>query len=246
VKAASALRLGVGLLLLAAIGGALLFLPVKDYLAAFLGRVQALGPWAPVVLGAVYVLACVLFVPGSLLTLGAGFLFGIALGTITVSLASTVGASVAFLLGRTLARQWVEKQVAASPRFRALDQAVQEQGFKIVLLTRLSPVFPFVLLNYAFGLTRVSFRDYVLASWIGMLPGTVMYVYLGSTIKDLADLAAGTVEGGPAQRILFWVGLVATVVVTIFITRLARAALHRAARHSANADGAPEETATNA
>jgi uncharacterized membrane protein YdjX (TVP38/TMEM64 family) len=101
-------------------------------------------------------------------------------------------------------------------------------GFKIVLLTRLSPLFPFTLLNYAFGLTKVRFRDYVLASGIGMLPGTVMYVYLGSTVKELGDIAAGSVEGGPAQLVLFFVGLAATVVVTVYVTRLARRALRQA------------------
>jgi uncharacterized membrane protein YdjX (TVP38/TMEM64 family) len=113
-------------------------------------------------------------------------------------------------------------------------------GFKIVLLTRLSPLFPFTLLNYAFGLTKVRFRDYVLASWIGMLPGTVMYVYLGSTVKELADIAAGNVEGegGPARLVLFFVGLAATVVVTVYVTRLARRALRQAVP-DAETEGAP-------
>src|SRR5438270_264472 len=111
-------------------------------------------------------------------------------------------------------------------------------GFKIVLLTRLSPLFPFTLLNYAFGLTKVRFRDYLLASWIGMLPGTVMYVYLGSTVKELADVAAGNVEGGPARRVLFFVGLAATVVVTVYVTRLARQSLRQAVTGPAMAGGA--------
>ena len=139
-----------------------------------------------------------------------------------------MGASLAFWLGRTLARGLVEKRLAGNSRFNALDQAVAAGGFKIVLLTRLSPLFPFTLLNYAFGLTKVRFRDYVLASWIGMLPGTVMYVYLGSTVKELADVAAGKVEGGPARLVLFFVGLAATVVVTVYVTRLARRALRQA------------------
>ena len=105
--------------------------------------------------------------------------------------------------GRTLARGFIEAKISHNPRFRAIDQAVKHEGFKIVLLTRLSPVFPFNLLNYAFGLTPVSLRDYFLASWIGMLPGTVMYVYLGSAAKNLADLAAGKVEGGTGQQALF-------------------------------------------
>jgi len=113
---------------------------------------------------------------------------------------------------------------------------VAAQGFKIVLLTRLSPVLPFVMLNYAFGLTRVRLRDYVLASWIGMFPGTLMYVYLGSAVKNIADLARGDFEGGPWQNVLFFAGLIATVVVTVLVTRIAKQALDRAVHDSSVVD----------
>src|SRR5262249_14167349 len=168
--------------------------PLREALGEALGQFRG---WAggPVVFAAVYALSC-LVLPGSLITLAAGSLFGVLVGTVVVSLASVTGACLAFWLGRTLARDLAEKRLAGNPRFHALDQAVAVGGFKIVLLTRLSPLFPFTLLNYAFGLTMVRFRDYVLASWIGMLPGTVMYVYLGSTVKELADVAVGNVQGG--------------------------------------------------
>jgi uncharacterized membrane protein YdjX (TVP38/TMEM64 family) len=113
-------------------------------------------------------------------------------------------------------------------KFAAIDQAVGRQGFKIVFLTRLSPIFPFNMLNYAFGLTKVSFGKYALASWIGMLPGTIMYVYFGATLRSLADAATGNVETGTAGKIFFWFGLAATIVVTVFVTRLARRALKQA------------------
>jgi uncharacterized membrane protein YdjX (TVP38/TMEM64 family) len=212
----------------AAIGAGLLFLPVKDVLVRFLEWVQELGAWGPAVLAAAYIPAAVLFIPGSLLTLGAGFAFGVWRATVAVSLGSTLGAATAFLVGRTLARGWMEEKVARHPKFRAIDQAVAEQGFKIVLLTRLSPAFPFTFLNYAYGLTKVRFRDYVLASWIGMLPGTVMYVYLGSAVQNLADLAVRKEERGLGEKVLFFVGLAATVVVTVLVTRLARRALAKA------------------
>src|SRR5262249_5629033 len=115
------------------------------------------------------------------------------------------------------------------PRFRAIDAAVAEQGFKIVLLTRLSPVLPFNLLNYAFSLTRVSFRDYVLASWMGMLPGTMLYVYIGSTIGALADVVAGKVARSPIQQVFFYAGLAATLAVVILVARIAKRALDVAA-----------------
>src|SRR3989440_7682801 len=210
--------------------------PLRDALGESLGRFRG-SSWGRVVFGAVYALAC-LVLPGSLITLAAGSLFGVVIGTAVVSLASVTGASLAFWLGRTLARGLVEKPLADNPRFRALDQAVAAGGFKIVLLTRLSPLFPFTLLNYAFGLTKVRFRDFVLASWIGMLPGTVMYVYLGSTVKELADVATGSVEGGPARLVLFFVGLAATIAVTVYVTRLARRALVQAVPHP-GVGGAP-------
>ena len=163
MKGPSVLRLLGVLVLAAAVACLSIFLPIKHYVYALVEWVQSMGPWGPVLLALSYVLACVLFVPGSLLTVAAGFLFGVPVGTITVSLGSILGAAAAFLVGRTLARAWVQRQVAGNPRFQALDEAVREQGFKIVLLTRLSPAFPFALLNFVFGLTRVSFRDYVLA-----------------------------------------------------------------------------------
>jgi uncharacterized membrane protein YdjX (TVP38/TMEM64 family) len=222
------LRLVLLLILAAAVVAVLLFLPVREHLGQLLTWIQRLGWWGPVLMVGIYVVACVLWVPGSLLTLGIGYAFGLAAGLVIVSLGSTLGASAAFLLGRTLARGWVESRIAGSPRFRALDHAVAEHGFKIVLLTRLSPVFPFALLNYAFGATRVSFRDYVLASWIGMLPGTVVYVYLGSIAQDLADLASGRTQQGPAHYVLLAMGLVATLFVTVYLTHLARRALAKA------------------
>ena len=157
-----------------------------------------------------------------------GFLFKLLVGTITVSIGSTLGACAAFLVGRTVGRGWISSKIAANKKFAAIDSAVGQQGFKIVLLVRLSPIFPFNLLNYAFGLTRVSFAKYALASWIGMLPGTVMYVYFGAGLRNLADAAAGKVETGIAGQIFFWLGLAVAIVVTIFVTRLARKALKQA------------------
>jgi len=202
--------------------------PVQEWLSKLLAAIDQVGPLGPVLLAAVYAVACVLFVPGSILTLGAGFLFGLVVGTIAVSAGSVVGATLAFLVGRTLLRDWIERRTAGWPRFRAIDRAVGRQGFKIVLLLRLSPVFPFNLLNYAFGLTRVRLRDYVLASWIGMLPGTIMYVYLGTALKSLADVVAGGPKAGPLQTGFFVAGLIATIVATVFITRVARRALRAA------------------
>jgi uncharacterized membrane protein YdjX (TVP38/TMEM64 family) len=228
IKVSLVIRLVAIILLTGLAIAILIFLPVRNLLYEFLEWIRAIGPWGPLLLGMVYIVATVLFVPGFILTLGAGLLFGVVVGTMTVSLASTLGASAAFLLGRTIARPWIQRKIAYRPKFQALDEAVKRQGFKIVLFVRLSPAFPFNLVNYAFGLTQVSLHDYVLASWIGMFPATVMYNYVGSTLKSLADLAAGKIESGPGQKILFGIGLAATIVVTLFVTRLSRKALEQA------------------
>lgn len=217
--------LAVGLIGLVA---ALVTLPVRDWLVQGLDWTESLGVWGPVFVVLFYIAACVFFLPGSILTLGAGFIFGVVIGTITVSIGSTLGAAAAFLVGRTIARDWIAAKIADSKKFTAIDDAVGKEGFKMVLLTRLSPIFPFNMLNYAYGLTGVSFWSYLLASWIGMLPGTVMYVYLGAGLKSLAEVAAGQVQGGPAQRIFFWVGMVVTVGVAVFVTRIARKAVKEA------------------
>jgi len=211
--------------LVVVLAAGLTFFPVNHYLARVLEWARGLGSWGPIVVGALYVPACILMLPGMIISLGAGFLFGVVAGTIAVSLGSTLGACAAFLVGRTVARDWISQKVRDNAKFAAVSDAVAREGFRIVLLTRLSPAFPFNLLNYAYGLTEVPFWKYALASWIGMLPGTVLYVYIGSTIGSMAELAAGDVHGGTAQTVLKWVGFAVTVVVTVLITRIARKAL---------------------
>ena len=185
-----------------------------------------LGPLGIGVYALLYIVACVFFIPGSLLTLGAGVIYGVVTGSILVSIASTIGATSAFLVGRYFARNWIAKKIEGNARFTAIDDAVADEGWKIVGLTRLSPVFSFNLLNYAYGLTKVSLREYVLASWVGMMPGTVMYVYLGSLAGDIASIGAETAEApSGAQWAIRIVGLLATVLVTVYVTKIARKAL---------------------
>lgn len=212
------------------------FLPITDWLRDALAWVESLGVWGPVALAVLYVVATVLFVPGVLLTFGAGILFGLTKGTITVSIGSTIGATAAFLVGRYFARDAVAQRIAGNSRFEAIDHAVAREGWKIVGLTRLSPVFPFNLLNYAYGVTKVSLRDYFLASWIGMLPGTVMYVYIGTAIGSLADLGEGARERSTTEWVFYGVGLFATIVVTVFITKVARKALAEAIKETTETD----------
>src|SRR5438105_10495926 len=200
---------------------ALKYFHVQDLLKSALDWIGKLGPWGPVIFIGIYVVATVLFIPGSVLTLGAGAVFGVGLGSVCVSISATLGATAAFLVGRYLARDAIARKIEKNEKFSTIDRAVADEGWKIVLLTRLSPVFPFTLLNYAFGLTRVRLSHYVLASWIGMMPGTVMYVYLGS----LVNVSAGHRQRTVGEWVLYGVGLLATIAVTVFVTRVAKKAL---------------------
>lgn len=198
---------------------------VRSSLREILDWISKLGPWGPVAFGLIYVVAAVLFLPGAILTLGAGVVFGVAQGVVIVIFSATLASTAAFLIGRYLARDWVAGKISGNPRFQAIDDAVAHEGWKIVGLTRLSPIFPYNLLNYAFGITQVSLKNYVLASFFGMLPGTTMYVYLGSLAGDLASLSSGERVRSPAEWALYGLGLLATVGVTLYVTRLARRAL---------------------
>ncbi len=215
---------------IAALIAAATYFNVQDWLRGTLAWIESLSAWGSIAFIFLYILATVLFIPGSILTLGAGLLFGVVLGSVYVSIASTMGATAAFLIGRYLARDWVARKIEGNTTFRAIDDAVAEGGWRIVGLTRLSPIFPFNMLNYAFGLTHVSLRDYFFASWIGMMPGTVMYVYLGSLAGDLAALGSGARARTRGEWALYAVGLLATVVVTLYVTRKARGALTKRIR----------------
>lgn len=201
---------------------------VQDLLRNVLMRIEHLGAWGPVAFIVTYNLATVLFIPGSVLTLGGGVIFGLWWGSIYVFVAATLGATFAFLIGRYLSRDRVVKYMEAHPKFKALDRAVSQEGLKIVFLTRLCPLFPFNLLNYALGITQVSLKDYVLGSF-GMIPATILYVYCGSLVGDIAAIGAATGYTNPQASAVKWliniISFIATVAVTVSITRIARKAL---------------------
>lgn len=198
---------------------------VGGYIPVFAEWVDELGALGPIVFILGYAIAVVAFIPGSLLTLVAGAIFGLAEGTVYVFIAATLGATLAFLISRHGARAAIERRIQGDARFAAIDRAVGKEGLKIVFLLRLSPVFPFNLLNYSLGLTRVRLVDYFVAS-IGMLPGTLLYVYTGKVAGDVAAIAGGQAgEKGTGDWFVLVLGLVATAVVTVFVTRIARRAL---------------------
>ncbi len=221
-------RIAVVLFLLLIVAGVIAVrsgVNVREQTIQFIAALQAQGNVGLVWLALSYIPASLLFFPAALLTLAGGFAFGVVKTAVAVSLGSTTGATAAFFAGRTLLRRFIEHKVTSDPRFRSLDQAVAEQGFKIVFLTRLSPVLPFNLLNYAFGLTKVRPRDFILASWIGMFPGTLLYVSLGSAAKSLADVLTGNTQSGLEQKVFFGAGLFATLAVSVVLARIAKKAL---------------------
>jgi uncharacterized membrane protein YdjX (TVP38/TMEM64 family) len=194
-------------------------LPIGQAMEAMKGWIGGLGLWGPVVLALVYVVATVLFVPGTILTLAAGALFGLVVGTITVSIGSTLGAALAFLIARYVARNKVAAMAGRHRNFGAIDRAIDEGGWKIVAMLRLSPAIPFNLQNYLYGLTPVRFWPCIVTSWLAMLPGTFLYVYLG----HVTGAAVGADRARtPAEWVMLAVGLLATAAVTVYITRLAR------------------------
>jgi uncharacterized membrane protein YdjX (TVP38/TMEM64 family) len=201
---------------------------LQEALQNALTWVESLGAIAPIAFMVLYNVATVLLIPGSVLTLGGGVLFGLWWGSLYVFVAATLGATLAFWIGRNVAREWVTEKINAYPKFGAIDQAVAQEGFKIVFLTRLSPLFPFNLLNYAFGITQVSLKDYVLGS-VGMIPGTILYVYIGSLIGSVAQLGIKGQTLDPQTQMLQWgikiIGFMATIAVTVYITKIAQKAL---------------------
>lgn len=203
------------------------FFPIAQWTSRFVEWVRTLGFWGALLYFLVYVVGTVLLVPGMALTLGSGLLFGVLWGSILVSLASVSGATIAFLIARSFGREWTRKRIERYSTFKIIDGAIGENGFKIVFLLRLEPVIlPFAILNYALGLTRVRLRDYVLASWIGMLPAAVLYVYLGTSLKSISDLVQGKVPAADHWRLpLFWGGLIFAAVLVVIFTRIARQAL---------------------
>jgi uncharacterized membrane protein YdjX (TVP38/TMEM64 family) len=205
--------------------GAWFFL-LQEHTGVAFDWVRDKGLIGGVVAGLVYALATVLMIPGSVATLAIGAIYGPWIGLLIVSPASVLGATMAFILGRGVFRPIIEKRMQGSNKFEALQAAIAKNGLKILTLVRLSPIFPFTVINYAFGLTRISLRKYIVGSFIGMLPGTLLYVYLGSAVGDVGQLmSAGVEDSGRAGSLIFYGGLVATAAVTIIITKVAKQAL---------------------
>lgn len=216
-------KIFVALLVVAAIVIVLHFLPIATWLRNFQDYVRGLGALGYVVYVIVYAICVVAFIPASILTLGAGAIFGFVGGTIVVIIGATIGATLAFLLARTVMRKRVEKMTASNAKFRALDRAIAAEGMKIVFLVRLAVVFPFTYINYAFGLTAIPLWRYVLATFLGIIPATAAFVFASS-----AATKAATGETSSITKIVYIAGGVFAVLVSILIGRIAAKAIARA------------------
>jgi len=192
----------------------------KGWFVIFRNWVRTLGVWAiPMYIG-VYVGVTLFALPNALLMLGAGTLFGFTKGLLYVSIADTLGALACFVVGKTIARERIKRWISRRPNWQDFDQAIARKGWKIVLLTRLSPILPSSVLNYGFSCTKVKFTDYLLFSWLGMLPVIAFYVYLGAFGSALFRQ-----HQGPQWMILQGLGLAATIATAFYTTRLAKRAL---------------------
>ncbi|XP_022758197.1 uncharacterized protein LOC111305181 [Durio zibethinus] len=224
----SAFRIGLSLLVLAAIVTALVSLPIEKMLKGFLSWLKEdLGLWGPLVLACAYIPLTILAVPASVLTLGGGFLFGLPVGFIADSIGATIGATVAFFLGRTIGRSYVISKLRKYPNFQAVSIAIERSGFKIVLLLRLVPLLPFNMLNYLLSVTPVGLGEYVLASWLGMMPSTFGLVYIGTTLKDLSDVTHGWNEVSTVHWVFMALGFAVSVIMIVYITKVAKASLDK-------------------
>ena len=214
------LKIAAVILILAAFVLALRLLPLGLWIDQFKAYVRGVGPIGYVLYVLAYVVCCVLLIPAIALTLGAGAIFGFATGSVIVLIGATLGATAAFLLGRTVFRRHVEARIASNPKMAAVDRAIAAEGTKIMLLMRISDFPPFTWINYALGLTGVRLMPYLLTTFFGIIPGTLAFTYAGA--------AGAEAISGRGNRIALIVTAVGGVLVIAYIARIAVRAIRRA------------------
>jgi len=198
--------------------------PLGTWIVAAVAWFHHLGLRGGILYALVYIAATVTLVPQTPFNLAAGFLYGTLWGSLLVSIASTIAATIGFLLARYCARDFVARRLGKYAKFESMDQAIEKNGFKLVLLMRLQPVFvPFAYLNIGLGLTRVSVADYMLGTLLGTLPGTILYAYVGSAVQDISFFAFHALPSETiASRWFFWMGLLAVTALCILLAHIAR------------------------
>jgi uncharacterized membrane protein YdjX (TVP38/TMEM64 family) len=213
------------LLFIAAIVGGFLYFDAQTYVLRLFDWLDGLGAWAPPLFILIDMLVVVFVLPGVIFTLGAGFLFGVLKGSLYVVIGTTLGATTAFLTAKHFLGERASRFLLSHPKLKMVDEEFKHEGWKIVLLTRLVPFFPFKLSNYFFGVAQFSLRDFFWGSLFGILPITVFNVYIGSLSADLATLGLRSPSRSKAEWIIYGIGFIIAIGAVIYITRLARKAL---------------------
>ncbi len=212
--------------------GLLQVLPLDQRLMQMLLWVEGRGYWGPVIFSLLYIPSCVLMFPDVLPNAAAGAIWGVGIGAVAVSFGRMFGSAATFLLTRSIAGRWSKHNMAADPKMAAVSDAVQRQGFRIVLLLRLCPLFPVIMLNYTLGLTRISLPAYALATLIGMIPRTLMVAYIGSGTRSLMELADGAEVNLIANPSLYWGGLLLSLITVAMIAVKTRQVINEALQES--------------
>jgi uncharacterized membrane protein YdjX (TVP38/TMEM64 family) len=198
---------------------------LSEWIASVVSQLATLGAWGAVLFVGLYVIASVAMAPAFVLTFAAGAVWGLWRGSILVYIGAVLGASAVYFLAARLVRTRVITWIDREPRLAVVRRAVAEQGVWLMFLLRLSPLVPFVQLNYVLVLSGVRYRDFLIAT-LGMWPTIVMYVYYGKVVGDVAALAAGVAPPrGTEYYVMLVVGLVATIVASTMITRAAKKAM---------------------
>ncbi|GAM24164.1 hypothetical protein SAMD00019534_073390 [Acytostelium subglobosum LB1] len=203
--------------------------PVQTMTLNFMYTVKNMPPfWGSIVIMLIYSVSLVFCFPGTPINLAAGFLFGVYLGSFATVVGCDLGAVLAFFIGRSLTREWAEKQIKSNKRYSQIDTAVAKNGLLIIFLLRLSPVIPFGICNYIFGATKVKFSKYWLATTAGLIPCTVAYTYLGSLMRNLTEIYSDDSGEKQEQLIFISVATIFTVVIILVITIVTKRTLNRA------------------
>jgi len=223
-------------LLVAALLGVMFYFDAQTHVVALLSWLDDKGPWAFVIFIVIDILVIVLLLPGIVVTMGAGFLFGVVAGSACVVIATTLGAVIAFLIARGFFSERAANYLLNHPKLKSLNDEFVQEGWRFILLTRMLPFFPFKLSNYFFGLTRFSTKDFLVGTFFGIIPITTFNVYLGSLVADIAQIEAGGVVRSPLAWAFYFFGFVVTLIAIFYISRHASKALNRHQR----AEGKPE------
>lgn len=215
----------ISILLIAAVVGGLFYFDAQSYVLRLFEWLDGLGAWAPPLFILIDMLVVVFVLPGVIFTLGAGFLFGVLKGSLYVIIGTTLGATTAFITAKHFFGERASMFLLSHPKLKIVDEEFRHKGWKIILLTRLVPFFPFKLSNYFFGVAQFSLRDFFFGSLFGIMPITIFNVYIGSLSADLATLGLRSSSRSKAEWIVYGIGFVITIGALVYITRLARKAL---------------------